>query len=317
MRPVTRRGAGDPVVLIHGFTQTLRSWDVVAGRLAGHHEVLTIDAPGHGEAGDWEADLWSGARGIGDAAGRATYVGYSMGGRLALHLALARPDLVAGLVLISTSAGIDDPGQRAQRRRSDEALARRLETQGVDAFVTWWLAQPMWSTLPRDVAGRRDRLSNTAAGLASSLRLAGAGTQEPLWPRLSELAMPVLVVAGALDTPYAAAAQRLGRAIAHSEVVIVAGAGHACHLERPEAVVGALERWLTDQGDSQTQAQSEQRAEGQLQPSSGPQDLDEIPPARPARHRAHGRHGQGQGHQGQQSPRLPPGDGPQQDERHS
>jgi 2-succinyl-6-hydroxy-2,4-cyclohexadiene-1-carboxylate synthase len=241
---VSRRGAGPPVVLIHGFTQTQRSWDPIAGRLAPHYEVVTVDAPGHGSAGEWAADLWEGAAGIGAAAGRATYVGYSLGGRLALHLALARPELVTRLVLISTSAGIDDPAARAARRASDEALARRVEAEGVEAFVKWWLAQPMWATLTPETAGSAERLTNSASGLASSLRLAGAGTQEPLWDRLSQLEMPVLILAGQRDAPYVANAQRLGQAIPNAKVVIVPGAGHACHLERPDQVAEVVEGWL-------------------------------------------------------------------------
>jgi 2-succinyl-6-hydroxy-2,4-cyclohexadiene-1-carboxylate synthase len=119
-----------------------------------------------------------------------------------------------------------------------------VEAEGVEAFVTWWLAQPMWATLGPTAAGAAERLANSPAGLASSLRLAGAGTQEPLWDRLGELAMPVLIIAGELDAPYAAAAVRLGREIPDSEVVIVGGAGHACHLERPDDVVAALSAWL-------------------------------------------------------------------------
>jgi len=244
MRTVTRRGAGDPVVLIHGFTQTQASWGPIGDRLAGGHEVITLDAPGHGAAADWAADLWDGAREMGRAAGRATYIGYSMGGRFALHLALEEPDLVTRLVLISTSAGIGDPDERAQRRHHDEVLAQRVEREGVEAFVTWWLDQPMWATLAPHAAGGADRLANTPAGLASSLRLAGAGTQEPLWDRLGELAMPVLIIAGGLDARYVAAAARLGEAIPRSEVTIVSGAGHACHLERPDEVAAVVGSWL-------------------------------------------------------------------------
>jgi 2-succinyl-6-hydroxy-2,4-cyclohexadiene-1-carboxylate synthase len=244
MRPVTRRGSGDAVVLLHGFTQTQRSWGPLAGQLAANHEVITMDAPGHGDAADWVAGLWEGAEGMAHAGGQATYVGYSMGGRFALHLALLHPELVTRLVLISTSAGIEDPDERAARRRSDEMLAQRVETEGVAAFVAWWLAQPMWGTLPAGAAGGKDRLTNTPGGLASSLRRAGAGRQVPLWDRLGGLAMPVLVVAGELDTRYATAAERLGRAIPNAEVAIVAGAGHACHLERPDEVFATIEHWL-------------------------------------------------------------------------
>jgi len=240
-------GNGPPVVAVHGFTQTRRSWDPVAGRLAALHTVTLVDAPGHGGSDAVRTGLWDGARELASTGGRAAYAGYSMGGRLCLHLALSRPDLVEALILVSTTAGIDDPAPRAARRAHDEALADRLETEGVAAFVDWWLAQPLFAHLPDDAAGRDARLTNTAAGLAASLRLAGTGVQEPLWDRLAGLDMPVLVMAGELDEAYVAAGRRLAATIgANASLVLVPGAGHACHLERPDAFCVVVADFLAD-----------------------------------------------------------------------
>ncbi len=168
-----------------------------------------------------------------------------MGGRFALHLALARPDLVSRLVLVSTTAGIDDGDERAARRRADDLLAERIEDQGVEAFVAWWLARPLFATLAGDAAAIDSRLGNTAAGLASSLRRAGTGTQEPLWDRLGNLSMPVLVVAGELDGAYLARGQRLVDGIgANATLLPVAGAGHSVHLEAPDVFAAVLEAFL-------------------------------------------------------------------------
>ena len=168
-----------------------------------------------------------------------------IGGRLCLHLALAKAELVERLVRVSASPGIEDPGQRATRRDRDEALAGRIEAEGVAAFVDWWLAQPLFATLPASAAGREERLANTAQGLAGSLRLAGAGSQEPLWDRLSELAMPVLVVAGDRDTTYVEIGRRMAARIGdNAELVLIPGAGHACHLERLDAFCVVLADFL-------------------------------------------------------------------------
>jgi 2-succinyl-6-hydroxy-2,4-cyclohexadiene-1-carboxylate synthase len=168
-----------------------------------------------------------------------------MGGRFALHVALRHPDQVRRLVLVSTSAGIDDATERAGRRRSDEALAERVEREGLEAFVRWWLTQPLFSTLPPEAAELESRLTGTAAGLASSLRLAGAGTQEPLWDRVSSLSMPVLVIAGELDPKYVALAEKLAAGIgARARLAVVPGAGHACHLERPDLFEGIVAPFL-------------------------------------------------------------------------
>ncbi|MGH9128971.1 MAG: alpha/beta fold hydrolase [Acidimicrobiales bacterium] len=255
-------GAGAPggrVVLVHGFTQTARSWGTVAATLAGAgHEVVLPDAPGHGGSADIAADLATGARLLGEAGGGATYVGYSMGARLCLHLALAQPELVERLVMLGATAGIEDPAARAARRRADETLADSLDpppgSEGdpvgepaarLDAFLDEWLARPLFATLPPQAAGLDDRRRNTPAGLASSLRLAGTGTQESLWDRLHELAMPTLVMAGALDAAFAARAARMVAAIGpNATLALLPGAGHAAHLEQPGAFAGELFRFV-------------------------------------------------------------------------
>jgi pimeloyl-ACP methyl ester carboxylesterase len=167
-------------------------------------------------------------------------------------------------VLISATAGIDAPAEREARRAADDALAARIEAEGTEAFLDYWLAQPLFNTLPPGSAGREARLANTPEGLASSLRLAGTGSQEPLWDRLVELrerALPVLAVAGALDTKYSEQAARVAAAIGPSaRVLIVPGAGHACHLEQPGTVSAAIIALLDEIG-SEGQADSEQQPE--------------------------------------------------------
>ena len=240
-------GTGPRLVLVHGFTQTGRSWGPIASNLGRDHEVVAVDAPGHGGSAAVRVGLVDGAHLLGAVGGRATYVGYSMGGRLALHLTLAEPALVERLVLIGAAAGIEDPGERAARRAADEDLAADLERFGLDAFLDRWLAGPLFTTLPDDQADRAERLRNTPAALASSLRLAGTGTQDPLWDRLPEIGAPVLLLAGELDAKFRAVAERMARAIgANAQTAIVPAAGHAAHLEHPAAFLAILRRWLAE-----------------------------------------------------------------------
>lgn len=246
------RGGGPPLVLAHGFTQTGRVWGGLDDDLARDHHLITVDLPGHGGSSAVMADLPGGAELIAVAGGSADYAGYSMGARFCLHLALSRPDLVRRLVLVSGTAGIDDPGERAERRRSDEALADRLDPRGggtpadtVEEFVLRWVADPMFGAVPEATNGLVERMRNTASGLASSLRLAGTGTQEPLWDRLGRLDMPVLVVTGARDAKFTALGRRLVRSIGPGAThVVVAGAGHAPHLQHPGEVAAAVRRFL-------------------------------------------------------------------------
>jgi 2-succinyl-6-hydroxy-2,4-cyclohexadiene-1-carboxylate synthase len=237
--------SGDRIVLVHGFTQTARCWGPFGAALGVDHEVRAVDAPGHGRSSEVRADLVDGAALLGAAGDRATYLGYSMGGRLALHLALARPDLVERLVLIGATAGIEDDAERASRKAADETLADHVEAVGVDTFLHEWLAQPLFAGLPPSAACLDERRRNTSAGLASSLRLAGTGTQRPLWAELSRLTMPVLLVVGGDDAKFTTIAERMADHIGPTATVsVIEGAGHTAHLERPEATERAVRDWL-------------------------------------------------------------------------
>lgn len=229
------------VVLAHGFTQTGESMAPLAALLRRRGIATECpDLPGHGRASTADPDLWAGARELAAVHGRAVYAGYSMGGRYCLHLALQSPESVERLVLIGATPGLERAEERAARRAADEALAASIERDGVNRFLAQWLANPLFATLPAAAAGIEERRANSAAGLAASLRAAGTGAQESLWPRLGELRMPVLVVTGALDTKFSAIARRMADAIPDPHRVEVPDAGHAVHLERPDAVAGAV-----------------------------------------------------------------------------
>jgi 2-succinyl-6-hydroxy-2,4-cyclohexadiene-1-carboxylate synthase len=233
-------------VLVHGFTQTGRSWGPIATDLARDHEVVVVDAPGHGGSAAVRADLTEGAALLGASGGRATYVGYSMGGRLALQLALDQPDHVDALVLLGATAGIEYDDERAARRRSDEVWATGLERDGLDPFLQRWLAQPLFARLPPDAADLDDRRRNTVDGLASSLRLAGTGSQPSRWDELPRLEMPVLVLAGEHDARFAALGRRMAGAIGgNATFATVPGAGHTAHRERPDAFLAVLRAFLS------------------------------------------------------------------------
>lgn len=246
-------------MLLHGFTQSGRSWDPVSDQLlARGFSVQTVDAPGHGGSGSIRANLWTSADLLAETISTRTrsspadapplVVGYSMGGRLALHLALAHPAVVGRLLLLGATPGIDDAAERVSRRLADEALADAIEAEGDDglgAFIERWLANPLFSTLSRAQAGIEERLHNTAAGLASSLRLTGTGAQQSLWPRLGELAMPVLLAAGALDHKFRSVAADMLPRIRGARTALVADAGHAAHLERPSAFAQLAEQFVS------------------------------------------------------------------------
>lgn len=245
-------GAGRRLVLAHGFTQTGRCWSDFGTELASDREVVRVDMPGHGNSGRGTADLLHAAGLLGHTGGRGVYVGYSMGGRVALHLALGLTahsldsvDSVEGLVLIGATAGIDDRDERRERRAQDEILARRIEEHGVEPFIDEWLALDLFAGLDADSNCRDERLTNQAGELANSLRNSGTGTQEPLWDRLGGLTMPVLVLAGENDAKFTELGRRLAGGIGvNATFETVPGAGHTTHLERPAETAMLVRSWL-------------------------------------------------------------------------
>jgi len=257
---VIDEGEGPALLLLHGFAGSAESWDDVARKLTSRYRVIRVDLLGHGGSSAPQdprryalplmaADL----AGLLDhlAVPKACVVGYSLGGRVALHLALSAPEKVAALVLESASCGIADPKERAARRAQDEALAGKILREGIEAFVAYWEELPLFASqkrLPRAVqeAQRRIRLSQRASGLVGSLKGAGAGTQEWLLPQLPKLSMPLLLIVGSLDTKYCQLAQEMKTALRSSRLCVVEGAGHNVHLEKPGQYTRTLEAFLAE-----------------------------------------------------------------------
>ena len=236
------------VVLLHGFTHTGASWDPVVAALAESYRALAPDIRGHGSAAGREPVTIEAV--IDDvtsvAPRRFTLVGYSMGGRIALHAALAaalRPR-VERLVLIGASPGLADPGERAARRAADERLADEVEHMTIEEFAHRWAQTPVLAGQPPAVAAAidGDRRRNQPAGLARALRGLGTGALSSLWERLPEFEMPVTLVVGERDEKFMAVADQMARGLPDARVVAVAGAGHAVHLEAPERVAELVAR---------------------------------------------------------------------------
>jgi 2-succinyl-6-hydroxy-2,4-cyclohexadiene-1-carboxylate synthase len=236
---------GESVVLLHGFSGTSRSWDGVAAHLPRErYRPLALDLPGHGDSADCERPItFAGcvAHVLARAPERFTLGGYSLGGRVALHVALAAPGRVRHLVLVSSTAGIEDPGERTLRRASDRRLADELQSAPLERFSTRWNAQPLFAEDPAEVGAlaREDQQRNRADALAAALRGLGTGEMDPLWGRLAELRMPVTVIVGARDLKFQALGRRMVDALEDAELVVLPG-GHRLPLENPRALARAL-----------------------------------------------------------------------------
>jgi 2-succinyl-6-hydroxy-2,4-cyclohexadiene-1-carboxylate synthase len=242
-------GERQRLVFLHGFTQTHHHWHrcaaMIAERLDPEPVLALIDMPGHGLSSSERLTIEQAAPLLPHLAGRGTYIGYSMGGRFALAAACLQPPQIERLVVIGANAGLDDPGDRAARRAEDDERANRIEQIGVDAFIDEWLSMPIFTGLGVDAADRSHRRRNTAAGLASSLRLAGTGAQQPIWPSLASLSIPVLVLAGEGDAKFRAIGERIAAAVPDGQFDVIQGAGHAAHSEQPEATAALIAGWLS------------------------------------------------------------------------
>lgn len=215
----------------------------------GDRPVLTPDQRGHGAAAAVRPILLPAlaADAMAQTTGQLALGGYSMGGRAALLAALASPGRVTHLALISTTAGLEDDAERAERAAGDEALAARMEEQSSDELAAAWGDQPLFAdqTPEARAAAHADRLRNDPANLAASLRGAGTGRMGPLWASLGSLTMPTLVMVGERDAKFRAIGERLAAALPDCEYVVVPGAGHQLPIDAPEAVAVALERLLS------------------------------------------------------------------------
>jgi 2-succinyl-6-hydroxy-2,4-cyclohexadiene-1-carboxylate synthase len=233
------------VVLLHGFAGTRRAWDPVVERLEPErYTPLAPDLRGHGSARDARPVSFEACAAdvLAAAPERFVLCGYSMGGRIAQHVALAAPARVERLVLVATTAGIADDAERAARRADDERLAAFADDATIEQFADRWTAQPLFAGTPPDAARvwREDLERNDPRALAAVLRGIGTGAMAPLWERLPALTMPAKVLAGAGDPKFVALGERLAAALPNGELVVVEGAGHGLPREAPDAVVAAL-----------------------------------------------------------------------------
>jgi 2-succinyl-6-hydroxy-2,4-cyclohexadiene-1-carboxylate synthase len=239
-------GQGPRLSLLHGFTQTASSWNPVIRELSRAFTCVAVDMPGHGNSPNAQRSLEQCAHDISHTVGPATYVGYSFGARVALHVALLYPHLCERLVLVSGTAGIEDESDRAERRHDDELLGEYILETGMNRFINEWLSQPLFASLPPEFAYIDERKQNLPEDMADSLRFAGTGTQEPLWSQLSQLAMPVLLVAGENDAKFTAIAERMHSLIPTSTLEIIENVGHTVQLEDTREFSDRLRHWLSN-----------------------------------------------------------------------
>ena len=246
------------MLFLHGFMGRADDWRPVMAELQGRYFCAAVDLPGHGASTGLPPDRYAmegAALGVLDLLDeipvqKATLVGYSMGGRLALYLALRHPDRLSGLFLESASPGLKDPRERTARRKADGERAARLESGDFEDFLRDWYRQPLFAPLARDdeSLGRlmEARRENDPNELAKSLRGMGTGSQPPLWGELPGLRVPALAVAGELDEKFVGISRGMEIVSPRIRTAVVPGIGHNVHAEVPAEYLALLRGFLGD-----------------------------------------------------------------------
>ncbi|MCY4147338.1 MAG: 2-succinyl-6-hydroxy-2,4-cyclohexadiene-1-carboxylate synthase [Chloroflexi bacterium] len=256
---ISCQGRGQPLLLLHGFTGDHSVWQGIAPALGASHQLIMPDLPGHGRSDSpASAEAWRMFSVAADLISlldaleipQSHLLGYSMGGRLALYLALRYPRRCISLTLESAAPGIADDKARMARQQSDNQLADQIEARGIAWFVDYWQALPMWESqtqlTPRArLAQQKQRLRCHPAGLAGSLRGMGTGAQPSLWEALPDLQLPTLLAVGALDSKFRRINATMAQAIPGARLEIIRGAGHNMHLEKPRQFAGLLAAHLS------------------------------------------------------------------------
>ncbi len=244
-------GTGSPVLLVHGFPFSSSMWEPVARRLVeGGHKVLIPDLRGFGkstgaiatELGTFTGDLlrlldtlW--------VTGALPWVGFSMGGYVALDAWRRRPDRIGALALVDTRAGADDDGARAART----ATAARVEREGsvivAEAMLPKLFATAASASLRQAV--HASMVAASPAAVAGALRAMAARPDST--PTLQTIKVRTLVVVGSEDaiTPHVDA-EALSKGISGARLRVVKDAGHLAPLEQPEAVAEAILEFLAN-----------------------------------------------------------------------
>lgn len=250
-------GQGQPLVALHGFTGSMKTWHSLIDHWKESFRVILIDLPGHGKT------TVSSPRSIEQCCEELKallkylnltavhLLGYSMGGRTALSFALYYPEMIHTLILESSSPGLKSEDEQLWRKEQDEQLASRLESEGIISFVDYWESIPLFETqqrLPKNIQQviRNERLEQSPSGLAGSLRKMGTGSQPSWWKSLSHFQQPVLLLVGQLDEKFVLINQQMKTKLKNSQLKIVSNVGHAIHVEQSENFGKMVEEFIVN-----------------------------------------------------------------------
>ncbi len=257
-------GEGEPLLLLHGFTGSGEDWTPFLEDWKNNHQLLIVDLPGHGQTQcpddlenySMEATVYALDQILNELKIESAFVlGYSLGGRVALSFAMTYPSRVKELILESSSPGLATEEERLDRQQRDNRLADRILEEGIQAFVDYWEAIPLFQThltyLSSEQRARLhvSRLNNSELGLANSLRGIGTGVQPSWWENLNQFEVTTTLIVGQLDAKFVKIAEEMFRLLPDGELVVIEDAGHTVHLEQPEEFSQTVQNILHNRKD--------------------------------------------------------------------
>ena len=251
-------GSGPPIVALHGFAGSMASWTDFVHEASRRYKIITIDLLGHGGSDFPKESKRYSAEHTGEdivaimtklGIDSACWLGYSMGGRIALLTAVSKPEKFTGLILEGASPGLSSARERKQRARKDALLAQRIVKNGIETFADYWESQGLFATqkrLPKEIRQwlREQRLANNPTGLSNTIRAVGLGVQTPVQKALPSLTVPVLCITGSLDRKFTTIAEAMCKKLPNAKLSVIRGSGHAPHLEKPEQFNRVVLRFL-------------------------------------------------------------------------
>lgn len=254
-------GSGTPLMCLHGFTGSTKTWTRLAADLRPQFSVILVDMLGHGNSSQpSDPRRYSMNHTIIDLLeildqikiDKIDLLGYSLGARTALSFAVRHPERCKNLILESGSPGIFDSSERMKRVEADEKLAKFIDQRGVEFFINYWEGIPLFQSQMKMSSSARaslrsQRLHNSAVGLANSLRGIGTGSQAPVHDFLSATPIPTCIIAGEEDTRYCQIGKDMAQVIPNSHLEVVKNAGHAIHYEHPFKFNTIVKRFLLEQ----------------------------------------------------------------------
>lgn len=231
--------------MLHGFLGRWSEWKSIIKKLGDDFGFIAIDLPGHGHSVNFTSGIYDFrivAEAIIDILEQNKYfpcslLGYSMGGRLALYLAVFYPQYFSHIIVESATPGLQTKHQIIKRKQWEQGIIQKLEELSVSQFIKEWYEAPMFLSLRKHknfIKLIKQREQNDRRGLINALTNLGTGVMPNLWEKCAQIAMPLFYIVGEKDLKCNRIAKKINKKNPKSTIYTVENCGHNVHFENPD-----------------------------------------------------------------------------------